>query len=167
MASGARRNRKYRSCRRVFGVGRLLPGRQVAPGISAVRRRDLQAVIATDVATRTGNIGVPVGQWKIDRRRRVIYRGSQPAVKVVTGITSLRKLRRYVIRIGGLLKIRQVARGAGRRKTLELAHSSALVAIFALHRRVRPQQRETILVILDLLDRNIPALHRVDIRAQG
>jgi hypothetical protein len=63
------------------------------------------------------------------------------------------------------LKILQVAGGAGRRQALELAHRRALVAIFALHRGVRAEQRKTILVILDLLYRNIPAQHGVALRA--
>ena len=39
------------------------------------------------------------------------------------------------------------------------------MAIFALHGRVSSQQRETILVILHLLDGNIPALNGVALRA--
>ena len=109
MASRARRNRKHRSRRRVLGVGRLLPGRQVAPRIPAVRRGNLQAVVPANMAARTRNIGVAVGERKIDGRRRVVDSGSKPAVEVVAGIAGLRKLRGYVIRIGGLLKLTQVA----------------------------------------------------------
>jgi len=39
------------------------------------------------------------------------------------------------------------------------------VTVFALHRRVRAQQREAILVILHLLDGDIPALNSVALRA--
>jgi hypothetical protein len=165
VASGARSNRKHRSRRRMLGVRGLLPGRQVAPGISAVGGGNLQAVIPADMAVRAGNIGVAVGERKIDGRGRVIHRGSQPAVKVVAGIASLRKLRGYVIWIGGLLKIGQMTRGAGGGKTLELTDSSALVAILALHRGVSAQKREAILVILDLLDSNIPTLDGVALGA--
>ena len=165
VASRAGRNRKHRSRRRMLGVSCLLPGRQVAPGMSAVGRRNLQAVVPSNMAVRTGNIGVPVRKRKIDRRGSVVDSGSQPAVKVVAGIASLRKLRGYVIRIGSLLKGRQMTRGTGGRKSLELTHCSALVAIFALHRGVSPQKREAILVILDLSDSNIPPLDCVTLSA--
>ena len=51
------------------------------------------------------------------------------------------------------------------REPLELTYRRALVALVALHRGVRAQQRETILVILYLLNGNIPALHGVALRA--
>ena len=41
------------------------------------------------------------------------------------------------------------------------------MAIFALHRGVRTEKRETILVIFDLRDGNLPAKHRVALRAVG
>ena len=165
VASRARRNWKYRRRRRMLGIRRLLPGRQVAPGIPAVRRGNLQAVIPANMAVRTGNIGVAVGEGKIDGWRRVVHGGPQPAVKIVAGIAGPWKLRGYVIWIGGLLKLGQMTRDTIRGKTLKLADSSALVAILALYRRVRPQQRKAILVILDLLYGNVPALHRVALGA--
>lgn len=39
------------------------------------------------------------------------------------------------------------------------------MAIFALHRRVRSEQRETVLMIPHLLDGDVPTLHRVAFRA--
>ena len=39
------------------------------------------------------------------------------------------------------------------------------MAIFALHRRVRSEQREAVLVILDLLHRGLPTLNGVTLRA--
>jgi hypothetical protein len=48
---------------------------------------------------------------------------------------------------------------------LELANRRALVAVLTLYRRVSPQEREAILVILDLLDGNVPPEHRVTPRA--
>ena len=121
----------------VRGIVRLLPGREMALGVAAIRGRDLQAVIATDVATRAGNIGVAVGKRKIDRRGGVIYGGAKPTVKVVAGIAGLRELRRNVIRICCFLKIDLVTGDAGGGKPLELADSGALVAIITLHRSVR------------------------------
>jgi hypothetical protein len=139
----------------------LLPRRQMALGISAVRGCDLQTVVAAYVTIRTGNIGVPIGKRKTDRRRGVVYGGAEPTVKRVAGFAGLRELSCDVIGIGSFLKISLVAGDAGRRQSLELAHCRALVAVFALHRRVCPKQREAILVVLYLLHRYVPALHRV------
>jgi hypothetical protein len=83
----------------------------------------------------------------------------------VARVAGGRELGADVIRIRSPLKILQVAGSAGGRQTLELAHGRALVAILALHSGVRAQQRETILVILYLLNGNIPALHGVALRA--
>jgi hypothetical protein len=58
-----------------------------------------------------------------------------------------------------------VAGGAGRRETLELADGGAFVAIVALHGSMGAEEWETILVIIDLLYGNLPALNRVTLRA--
>jgi hypothetical protein len=70
-----------------------------------------------------------------------------------------------VVRIRRSLIIRQVAGGAGGGQTLELADGRALVAILALHGRVGAQEWKTILVIIDLLYGNLPALNSVTLRA--
>jgi hypothetical protein len=44
-----------------WGVG-LLPGRQVASRISAIRRGYRQSIIAADVARNAGCIGMGIGQ---------------------------------------------------------------------------------------------------------
>ena len=81
----------------------------MALGIAAIRGRDLEAVVAADVAVHTGNVGVAVGERKIDRRGGVIYAGgAEPTVKRVTRFTSLRELCGNVIRICRFLKIRLV-----------------------------------------------------------
>jgi hypothetical protein len=66
-----------------------------------------------------------------------------------------------MVRIRRLLKILQVARCASCRETLELPNCGALVTILTLHRGVSTQERESILVILDLLDGDIPTEHRM------
>jgi len=83
----------------------------------------------------------------------------------MAGVAGLRELRRDVVRVGGFLKIRQVTRIASRRQSQILANRRALVAVIALHRGVRAQQRKTILVVLQLLNRDIPSLHRMALRA--
>lgn len=70
-----------------------------------------------------------------------------------------------MIWIRRLPKVRQMARGASGGETLELADSRALVAIVALHRRVRSEERKTVLMIIDLFDGDLPALNGVTLRA--
>jgi len=43
----------------------------------------------------------------------------------------------------------------------EFAQRAILVACVAIHRRMRSQQREPVVMLLDLLDLDVPALHRV------
>jgi len=70
-----------------------------------------------------------------------------------------------VVRIRGLIKIREMAGNAFGGKTLELTHCRALVAVLALHRGVSAEKREAILVIFDLLNGIIPTENRVALRA--
>lgn len=165
VASGTGRNRKHRGCRRMLGIGRLLPSREMATRVAAIRGLNLQVVVAPHVAIRAGNIGVAVGQREIDRRGGVIDGRAQPTVKRVTSFAGLRELRGNVIRIRRFLEIRLVTRDAGGGQALELADCGALVAVFALNGGVRAQQRETVLVILYLLDGNVPALNGVALGA--
>ena len=95
----------------------------------------------------------------------VIKFRTQPTVKRMAGFASRRELRAHVIGIRSLLEIRQVAGGTGRGKTLELADGGTLVAVLALHGSMSAEKWETILVIVDLLYGNLPALNRVTLRA--
>jgi hypothetical protein len=70
-----------------------------------------------------------------------------------------------VVRIRGLIKIREMAGNAFGGKTLELTHCRALVAVLALHRGVRTEKRKAILVIFDLLNGIVPTENRVALRA--
>src|SRR5258708_35446383 len=53
------------------------------------------------------------------------------------------------------------------RKTLELTNRRAIVAVLALHRGVRTEKREAILVIFNLLNGIVPTENRVALRAVG
>ena len=99
---------------RVLGVIGVLPGRQVALRVSAICSGNLQMVVATDVTVLAGNVCVPVGERKIDRRSGMVDTGgSQPTVKGVASLAGLWELRGDVIRIGGLLEIGLVTGDAG------------------------------------------------------
>lgn len=92
----------------------LLPGGQMALGVSAVGGCDLQTVVAAHMTARTGNVSVPIRQREIDRRGGMVYGGAKPTVKLVAGFAGLRELRRHVIGIGGFLEVRLVTGDAGR-----------------------------------------------------
>ena len=115
MAVGATSDWKYRGRCRVLRVGRLLPGREMASRVSAVRRSNLQIIVVADMTARARNIGVPVGQRKADRRGRMVDGDPEPTVEGMAGVASLRELRRNVVgyvpahRLG-LLVILQVTR---------------------------------------------------------
>jgi len=95
----------------------------------------------------------------------VVYGSAQPAIKRMARLAGLRELAGHVVRILGLLKVSHMAGVTCRRQALILTDSRAFVAIFTLHGGVGAQQREAILVILHLLDGNIPALNGVAPRA--
>ena len=135
----------------------------MALGIPAVGRRNHQVVIVVDMARSTGDIRMAIRQQ--ETRRTMVEFRSHPAVKRMAGVAGLRKLRGDVVWVGGFLKIRQVTRIASCRQSQVLANRRALVAIIALRGGVRAQQRKTILVVLQLLHRDIPTLHRMALRA--
>src|ERR1700756_3529878 len=62
-------------------------------------------------------------------------------------------------------KVLLVAGEALGRKPLELAYGSALMTGIAIHRRVRADQREPVEVLINLLNRNMPAPDRVALLA--
>src|SRR6185437_13657552 len=68
---------------------------------------------------------------------------------------------------GRSLEIFCVTREARGRESLELPNRRALVASVAIERRMRSHQREAVLVVLDLLYRDLPSLHRVALLAVG
>ena len=113
VASRAVGHAKSRASRRVHWITRLLPSRQMAAGIAAVRRGGGQIVIVVNVAGGTGHVGMAIRQQ--EPGGAVVELRAQPAVKRVAGVAGGRELCTDVIRIRGLLKVLQVAGSAGRR----------------------------------------------------
>ena len=110
MAARAIRHRKGRTGGRVHRVIRLLPGRQVALRIPAIRGSDLKIVVVVDMAGRARHIRMAVCQRKPGGA--VIELCPQPAVKRVAGGTKRcreTRPRLSVIRIRSLLIIRKMA----------------------------------------------------------
>jgi len=68
-----------------WGVG-LLPGRQMAAGVSAIGRGDRQSVVVIDVAQIAGHGGMRIGEREAGRT--VIKNSRRPGGDRVTGRTS-------------------------------------------------------------------------------
>lgn len=170
MAVGAGRNRKHVGRGGMLRIRRLLPRGKVAACIPAVGCSNLQIVVASHMATRARNIRVSVGEGEADRGSRVVYGSSEPTVEGVASLAGLRELRAHVIWYAPahglrLLIILQVTRDTSGGKPLELSDGRAFVAIVALHCCMGSQQREAVLVILHLLNSNIPTLDGMALRA--
>ena len=67
----------------------------------------------------------------------------------------------------GILIISQVAGDAGDTQSPELTHCCAEVTRGTIHRRVRANQREAILMRVDSLNRYVPPIHGVALLALG
>ncbi len=100
-----------------------------------------------------------------ESNRTVIELGIQPIISGMAGLALNRELARHVARIAGSLVIRCMTRIAFGRHRLELAGGNPFVTGIAIHSGVRAGQRETIIVLLDLLYRYLPATNRVALLA--
>ena len=89
----------------------------------------------------------------------------QPVVCPVATVTRSGESGGQVVRIGGLLEVGCMARVTLRRHCDELAVGHAFMAGIAVHGRVRSGQRKAIVVLLDLLDRDLPSADRVALLA--
>jgi len=72
-----------------------------------------------------------------------------------------------VVGIRGLLELGGVTTEAVGGESLELADGRTLMAAVALQQRVRPYQRKTVEMLLDVLHGNTPALHAVAVLASS
>ena len=120
-----------------------------------------QSVVVVDVAINAlaGRNGVRVGQRESDRS--VIELGIQPVVGAVAVVATGGEHRGYVVRKRRLLELGRMTGITLRRHRLEFAVRGTLVASIAIYGRVGAGQRETIIVLLNLLDRDLPSADRV------
>jgi len=168
MAIGAIRRGKGRARSGMGGIVGLLPGGEVAARVAAIRRRNLEIIVVTNVAGRAGQVGVAVR--KQESRGAVIKLRAQPTVEAVASLTIARGKGRTstgMRRIGGLLPVLQVARITSRGQAIENTACCTLVALVAVNSRVRAEERKAILVFFHLLIGGFPALHGVALRAIG
>ena len=97
----------------------------------------------------------------------VIEAQRSPVVHTVALRATQRDSRRLVVEGLGLPVVLQVAGDAIRAQTRVLCAGCVPVTGFALRGRVRAQQRKPVLMRSDLLDRALPALHRMALFALG
>lgn len=97
---------------------------------------------------------------------KVIELGSEPIVHAMALFAAGWKTSADVAGLGGLKGLR-VARIALRGESLELTHSRALVARGTIQGRMRTHQGEAVLVLVNLLHRDLPSLYRVALFAGG
>lgn len=144
-------------CRDVTGIGCSIEIRRVAA--VAVNRKSLE--FPADVARNTVEFCVHAGQCEACDRR-VIEGSAQPVVGAVTGLTSCGEVQGLVIdHAGGIQIIGHVAGGAVGAQAGELADGCACMTGNAVECGMSAEERETILMVLNVLDRDTPALDRV------
>jgi hypothetical protein len=95
----------------------------------------------------------------------VVKLGVQPVVGCVAALARGGELGRNVVRIGSALKVRLVAGEACRGHRLELAVGAALVAGITVDRCVGTGQRETIVMLLHIFNRDAPSADGVALLA--
>ncbi len=150
-----------KSAHHVIRIGRVLEVFLVARNTGRAR----QVVVIVDVAVHTGSrrVRVPPGQG--ESHRIVVKLGIQPVIRRVALIARRPESKSDMVRVERILKVRLVARIAHRGHGLELTIGGVLVAGIAIHCGVRPGQRETVIVLLNFLDRYSPSPHRVALLA--
>jgi len=126
--------------------------------------------LSSQVASAAIQVGVRACQRKMRRRvRSMVELRAHPVVHAVALFTSGGQVERDVIDADGL-GVSEVLLMAGvthRGQALELADRSTLMTGIAVDSSVGADERETIKVLIDLLNRNVPSLHGVALFAVG
>ena len=154
--------RRIPGARAVAGLaGRREPGLGMGRIIGLVEIRHVAAVASrrrvVELPTRMA-CGAIQGRMCASQREsgelQVIELRAHPVVHRVALFALDRQAQGDVVDANGLCadKVFLVARIAGRRQALELSDCSALVALVAIERGVRANQREAVQVLVDLLD---------------
>ena len=91
----------------------------------------------------------------------VVKLGSEPAIHGVALLAVGRKVEGGMVGICGLLELRLMARDAGSGKTCKLAGSSPLMTCITGQCRMRPNQGKSVLMLLDIFNRDLPAFNGV------
>ena len=97
---------------------------------------------------------------------RMIEFGTQPGIHRMAGFASSRKVRCSVVQHRSQI-IRLMAGVAGSRESPELTDGRTLVARITLHHCMRANQRESVLMVADRGDGDLPTLYAVALLAIG
>ena len=127
--------------------------------------REVVVIVHVAVDTLPWRHRVSAGQGKPNRG--VIELRVQPVVRQVARCTVSGEMRGDVVRIGALLEICGVTGQTLCRHRLKLTLGRAFVAGVACDGRVGSGQRKAVIVLLDLLHRNLPSADRVALLAIG
>jgi len=168
---------KLRLQPRVHVVARGTGGRKCQPHVIRILRshvvlhvtahaiRGRPLVLSSDVALGAFQIGVRPHQSK-SREAQVIEFGAQPRVHVAVAHLTLRgETQGNVIGPGGLPELFHVAADAIGGQPLELPNSRTGVAGITLQRGMGSDQREPVLMLLNLADCHPPSVHRMALLA--
>jgi hypothetical protein len=153
------------------GIRGLLPSSQMASRIPASGLSNpRQVVVVIDMARGTRRRQMRAGQHKTGCA--MFERRSKPRVHPVALLAGCRETRFHVVwyaraKICSVLEILRMAGIARRRQPRKLADRRLLMAIIALQRCVRAQQREAVKVVLNCLSGNGPPVHGMALLAVG
>ncbi len=155
MASLAGRGKARLRVRRIV---RLVEVRQVATYAGGRCPHEFPAQVAGCAI----QVGVRSSQGKPGELQMVELR-PHPVVHGMALFAPDRQVQLHVIQAGclGIDKVFLMAGVASCRQALELPHGCILVAGIAIHRGMRANQRKAVDVLVDLLNRHVPALDRV------
>ena len=126
-----------------------------------------QIVIIVDVAVRALAGRNRVSASQKESSRAVVELGIQPVVGRVARLAGNRELGGNVVWVRSLQKVGLVAGVARGRQCLELAGGAPFVTGIAVDRSVSTGQRETIVVLLNILDCNRPSADAMALLAVG
>jgi len=145
----------------VHWIVRLLPRRQVASRVTAIRWRDLQIVIVVDVAGRAGHIRVPVRQQ--ESRRAVIKCCRRPSCGGVATRAVRRSKRRPRGRVGRIICLLPGRQVASRIPAIRRLNGQVVIVIDvaqrARHVRMSRRQQKSGRAVVEL--RSEPAIKRM------
>ena len=132
---------------------------------NAIGTAQVVIVVGVAIDALAWRDGVSATQREPDRI--VIELRVEPVVGRVAGFTGSRELGGRVVRVRGCQVVLRVAGIALGRHGLEAAIGGSLVAGIAVEGCVSPGQRESIVVLLNLLDRDLPSPYGVALLAIG
>ena len=126
-----------------------------------------EIVVVVDMAVRALPRWHSMASAKREANRIVVEVGIKPTIRAMAGSAGGGKFGVHMVRIRGVQVIRLMAGEAFGRHGLELAGCCAFVARIAVERRVGSGQWKTIIVILNLMHRDLPSPNRVALFAIG